>query len=59
MKNETYDIRILSEKGMKNYETPEFEIVIYDVTIDTALVTSAQTDGNDNDVKFDDVWNRG
>lgn len=44
---------------MKNYETPEFEIVIYDVTIDTALVTSAQTDGKDNDVKFDDVWNRG
>lgn len=44
---------------MKKYETPKFEIVIYDVTIDTALVTSAQTDGNDNDVKFDDVWNRG
>ena len=44
---------------MKNYETPEFEIVIYVVTIDTALVTSAQTDGSDNYVKFDDVWNRG
>lgn len=43
---------------MKHYETPELKIVADYATVCTALQSSAEADGFDNDVKFNDIWNR-